>query len=244
MKIGIVGSSHSYGYNGKDVKLTPRLYEQLNEMMPEHEFICKAMPGRGSELYANRIMHLVEDYKLYPVFIQPILNIGTRYIYNGPYWPTPSSPNVNFERLKKDYMISYSPLWHEGTIYTTSIDHKNVDYVPKPKFKIWSDVNQILHDDMAAGTVACIDLHYARKICQMANVIDICWTVHNGTHLPNDHPDIKSVYHLIKLKQHYNPRRVKSWSNDGVHMNIYWQKKVLKEYIIPTIKLRLGEIDV
>jgi len=238
MKIGIIGSSHSYGNNGYPGPQTSKVDDQLNKLMLEHTFINFAHPGKGSEMFANTILYLKETHKVDAILMENIANRSSHYIYNNIY-----TKDFSLDESRQDYFKAYGE-WEKGRLFSY-IDSRPelMPDVPRKKYKSWSSVNQIILGNRYAQDAklqqSYIDIYYARKLCNALNITTIEWSMFECYGDNSDHPTITCVDTLLQKELGTMAYRKKQWSVDNVHLNSYWQEQVLKKYIIPAIKYKL-----
>lgn len=234
INVGIVGSSHSYGNNG--VPCTPLVQAELQRLLPEYNFITCAQPGKGSERFANAIMYL-KCKKVDAILIENVANRASRYIYTGDYF----KQDHPIDNLIFDYLNFDTDLNTKNCIYTTTAArHELLSFLPKKYYTIWADVNQTLIDDDSYATISLVDIYYADMLCNDLGIIPIHWSIFGAPGYRSDHPTYKSVYDFLQKKLKVDPHQSKHlWSHDNMHLNHFWQAKMIEHYLIPTIKNKI-----
>ena len=233
MKIGILGSSHSYGGNGnKKSEMTPRLVDELQMLVPHVKWIDYSQPGKGSELYANFIIDAYHTHKVDALLIESIANRSSRYIFTGKYF------NKTLDTYIKHYPTAYSEL-HSSCTFTSNPNRpdlaKNLSF---NKYKRWTDLKLMMLDDNAATEISKIDLYYAYQLCDILNIKTIKWSMFDN--YTTDDKEQRCVYDFLEENLKANPKENKHlWSDDDVHLNKVWQKRMLRKYLIPIINYKL-----
>ena len=105
-------------------------------------------------------------------------------------------------------------------------------------YKRWTDLTLMMLDDNAATEISKIDLYYAYQLCDILNIKTIKWSMFDN--YTTDDKEQRCVYDFLEENLKANPKENKHlWSDDDVHLNKVWQKRMLRKYLIPIINYKL-----
>lgn len=252
MKIGIVGTSHSQGYqpytNGlskeeiksfwqnKNSKFTKSFEHHLQTAMPMYKFINLAASGRGSERYLECVVHLKKQHNIDALLLEISADRTANTFYRCEqkmsYWEKHLLEHPN------DIDIFINEFFNNNGIYTCSInkvfddnDNGILNNIPENKLSVWRQIQSIIFQESAqVRLLGMKQLKQTYDLCNMLDVKVIPWNFRVT--------DIS----VIPLKQNM-PFNVWMHTNglennycDGWHGDDVAYAKGAKEYFMPLIK--------
>ena len=234
MKIGIMGSSHSYGHNHYGTEQeTENFVTTLNRYMPNYEFINTAISATGSERFFECLVYLKEHHNVKYILIESVEDRRHKLLRN---------PNLKFN--KDDF-----ELWIKARnyIYTNNVDCEKFDNIfngiPKSVTTRWLQVNTVLSNMYHRFSVeqGIVNIECVEKICKYANIVPVWWSYQSFPGRKSSHETIKSAYDYFEKHKDW-PKKI-FIGPDGGHLTQECQDILVRDYINPMIEKAVQEFN-
>ena len=209
MKIGIMGSSHSYGCNHFGTpQETEHVVTTLNRYMPDYEFINTAVSGTGSERFFECLVYLKEHYNVKYILIESVEDRRHKLLRGS-----------NSKLNKDDF-----ELWinDQNYIHTNNVNCENFDEVfndiPKKLKTKWLQVNSFVSAMYHKFSIkqGIVNIDCVEKMCKYANIVPIWWSYQPYSGRKSSHETIKSVYDYFEKHKGWTEK--KFIGPDGGHL--------------------------
>jgi hypothetical protein len=239
-KIGILGSSHSYGGNHRDTKdKSAYMVDSLQKHFPDYDFVTTAFPGMGSDRFLHCLTYLKTQHNIQYALIENVEDRKWKTVhYDNKQALTYEAKLIGnrnemcdetLEKFIYDYEVLYTQAYEPHYNKINSIFRG----IPTRKLTAWQEVCYIIYKSTRAKVEGVYNVTMTEKLCKQLDIIPMHWTYQCHPGRKSSHKKIKSCWHYFETMQ--------GWSKDqfigpdGGHLSRKAQDLAVEKYLKPII---------
>jgi hypothetical protein len=240
MKLGIIGSSHSFGQHDDSTTKTKTM--PFEHWFVNIDVVNSACNARGTELYLNKVLYLKQHHNIDTLLLEVINN---RSMLN--FKTRSSSYEIIYRALDIDciledvYRDNESIAKHEEYIDNRKFNFKN--FGSRGEYNVWKKFQTSIAADIAMNEFwAMCDIKQAIDLCKILNIRVVAWTHYWAMEqIPVFNSVIKDATYIkfpgagCAFEYYKNKYGEKNIKCDHVHFNDKTNKEMVNDFILPAL---------
>jgi hypothetical protein len=244
-KIGILGSSHSYGCNHVGSDKTTPLIVTLQNSFPDYDFVTTAFPGMGSDRFLHCLTYLKTQHDIQYALIENVEDRKWKTVHHNNAHANSYKEKVTANRGVMDDETLQKFIYDYNHMYTQCVlnhyDESDSIFkgIPAKKLSAWKDVSYIVMKSTRSKIEGVYNVNMAEKLCEQLNITPMHWTFECYPGRKSSHKEIKSCWHYFESMRGWDKEQF--IGPDGGHLSQKAQDifvdKYLKSIISETVKI-------
>jgi hypothetical protein len=242
MKLGIIGSSFSFG-NHEDIKLKKTRTMPFDYWFKNIDVVNSACDARGTELYLSKVLYLKQNHNIDTLLLEIINNRSMLNFKNSKHYQIIYNEN-NIDNILTDVYRDNAGMVKYQKYITEQLDYTELG--TKKEFNVWKRFQTSIAADCTMNEFwAMCDIKQTINLCKILNIRVVAWThFWSMEHIPVFNSVIKDATYIKfpgagcafeYYKNKYGEHNIKC---DHIHFNDKTNKEMVNEFILPALLIQ------